>query len=265
MAARAIWKAVLHLGDASVPVKLYSAVEDRGVHFRLLHAKDRVPVEQKMVHPGTGEPVPYEEIRRGWEAEPGTFVVLDDEDLAAAEPEASRDVEITRFVPPETIDHRWYDRPYFLGPDGDGTAYAALARALADSGREGVARWTMRKKSYLGALVPEDGRLALVTLRPAAAVISAEELDAPSGRTLEAREKKMARQLVAALAGDDDLSAFRDEYRERVLELVAAKAEGKAAEVRSIRRKKAPEGSLADVLEASLAEAKGAAGRRKSA
>ena len=271
MAARAIWKAVLRLGEATLPVKLYSAVEGRGVHFRLLHAKDRVPVEQKMVHPETGEPVPYEDTRRGWEAEPGTFVVLDDEDLAAAEPEPSRDVEVTRFVPPETIDHRWYDRPYFLGPDGDETAYAALARALAESGREGVARWTMRKKSYLGALVPEDGRLALVTLRPAAEGISAEELEAPSGRKLDAREKKMARQLVAALAGDADLSELRDEYRERVLELVAAKAEGKAAEVKPIRRKKPPKGSLADVLEASLEQARGGraagggGGGRKSA
>lgn len=264
MTARAIWKAVLRMGEASVPVKLYSAVEDRGLHFRLLHAKDRVPVEQRMVHPGTGEPVPYEETRRGWEADPGTFVVLDHEDLAAAEPAASRDVEITRFVPPEAIDHRWYDRPYFLGPDGDPAAYAAVARALADSGREGVARWTMRKKSYLGALVPEDGRLALVTLRPAGEVISAEELEAPSGRELDAREKKMARQLVAALAGEADLSDLRDEHRERVLELVAAKAEGKAAEVKPIRPKKPPKGSLADVLEASLERAR-RGGRRKSA
>lgn len=265
MAARAMWKAVLRLGEASVPVKLYSAVEDRGVHFRLLHEKDGVPVEQKMVHPGTGETVPYGEARRGWESEAGTFVVLDDEDLAAAAPEASRDIEVTRFVPPEAIDHRWYDRPYFLGPDGDDAAYSALARALEASGREGVARWTMRTKSYLGALVPEDGRLALVTLRPAAEVVSADELEAPSGRSLDARERKMARQLVAALAGDDDLSEFHDEYRERVLELVAAKAEGKAAKVEPIRRRKRPKGSLADVLEASLAQAKGGGAGRKSA
>ncbi|HUH12073.1 MAG TPA: Ku protein [Longimicrobiales bacterium] len=127
--ARAIWKAKIRFGGVEVPVKLYSAVRDRGVHFRLLHRKDRVPVKQRMVDPESGEVVAYEDIRRGYETGQGTFVILDEEELAQAEPEPSREIEITRFVPPEQINHQWYERPYFLGPDEDAEAYAALAVA----------------------------------------------------------------------------------------------------------------------------------------
>ena len=110
--ARAIWKGVLRIGEERVPVKLYSAVESGGVHFRLLHETDLVPVQQRMVHPETGDVVPSERIRRGHEVEPGVFVLLDEEDLEQAEPESSRDIELLRFVPPDRIDGRWNDRPY---------------------------------------------------------------------------------------------------------------------------------------------------------
>src|SRR5690554_4922940 len=116
MAARAMWKGVIGLGEG-VPVKLYSAVEDRDVHFRLLHESDRVPVRQQLVNPDTDEVVPYEDTRRGLATDDGELVVFEGDELDALEPEASRDIEVLAFLPHEEIDHRWYLRPYYLGPD----------------------------------------------------------------------------------------------------------------------------------------------------
>jgi len=251
--ARAIWKGTIKFGTTKVPVKLYSAVEDRTVHFRMLHRKDREPVKQQMVNPETGEIVPREKIRRGLEIDRGVYVMLDDDELKSLEPAASRDIEITRFVPPSQITHQWYDRPYFLGPDQDGAAYLGLVQALKRKEKEGVARWVMRKKEYIGALRVEGEYLTLITLRNAEEVVPASELPSPEGRALTDREVDLARQLIAALESDFDPTQYRDEYRDRVLELIETKAKGRRPKVRKLRPKKPPEKSLAEALTASLA------------
>lgn len=263
MAARAIWKGVLHVGDESVPLKLYSGVEDRSVHFRLLHEKDRVPVKQRMVNPETGEEVAYRETLRGYETDDGRMVILEEEDLAALEPEASRDLEVLRFVDSAEVPHAWYDRPYFLGPDGDAAreAWSALAAALERTGKVGIVRWTMRKKRYRGALRIHDGVPMLVTLRSASEVLAASRLEAPGGRDLESRELEMARQLVEMLEGPFEPEAWEDTWRNRVMELVEAKAEGQTIAIGEYRERVAQGESLEEALAASLEAARG----RKSA
>lgn len=253
--ARAIWKGILRIGTAEVPVKLYSAVEDRSIHFRLLHEKDRVPVKQHMVNPETGDVVESEEIQRGHEIEPGTFVVLSEEELEQAEPDDAREIEALRFVPATAIDGRWYDRPYWLGPDGETAAYAALRDALEGEERVGVMRWVMRKREYIGALRIREKRMMLVTLRHAGEVVEAKELPAPEGRAMTAAEAKMADRLIESLSGPFDPEDFRDEYRDRVLEVVKAKAKGKRVPARR-RPKQRKQGSLEDMLRRSVANGK---------
>lgn len=266
MAARAMWKARLVLGDEEVPVKLYAGVEDRQVRFNLLHRGDRVRVEQRMVHPDTGDEVPPEERQKGLEVERGVYVVLGEDELSSLEPEASREIRVTRFVPPETLDHRWYDRPYFLGPDGDLETYFALAAALESQGREGVARWVMRNKSYIGALRSDGRALRLVTLRHSGEVIDASELPTPAGRDLSKREIEMAENLVEALAAPFDPEAYRDDYREAVRQLVEAKVRGEDVPVAEAPEEPATadEDDLEALLAASLGE-KGRSGKRKAA
>lgn len=253
--ARAIWKGVITFGKAKVPVKLYSAVEERGVHFRLLHEPDLVPVRQEMVNADTGEVVPREQMRRGFEVDRGVYVMLEDEELEDLIPESSRTIEITRFIDATALDHQWYDRPYFLGPDDNKSEYFALADALESTGMEGIARWVMRKRPYVGALRVRDGYLALVTLRSADEVVPASALESPGGRDPDERELKMARQLVEALRGPFEPEQYRDEYRDRVMKLIEAKASGKRVpRAKAPKRKEA--GSLTDALQASLARAK---------
>lgn len=252
MGARAIWKAHVCFGAVDVPVKLYSAVQDRAVHFRLLDAKRHEPVKQHMVDPASGEVVDSADIRRAYETDEGELVILDEDDLAQVTPAPSREIQVTHFVPPKEITHQWYDRPYFLGPDDDDGAYFALAAALRKRGVEGVAHWVMRNKEYVGALRAEGDYLMLITLRHAGEVVPASALPAPTGRALDDREVNMARQLVKAMEDPFDITAFHDEYRERVLELVQAKAAGKVVRFPTAPKRQT-ETSLADVLEASLA------------
>jgi DNA end-binding protein Ku len=252
MAARAIWKANLRFGAVEVPVKLYSAVQDRAVHFRLLDAKRHEPIKQHMVDPDSGDVVESGDIRRAFPTDEGDLVILDEEELERVLPKASRDIEISRFVPPAQITHQWYDRPYFLGPDGDDEAYFALAAALRKRGVDGVAHWTMRNKEYVGALRAEGDYLMLITLRHAGEVVPASALTPPTGRALDDREVAMAKQLVAAMEDPFDIAAYHDEYRERVVELMEAKAAGKVVKFPKAAAKKT-DASLAEVLERSLA------------
>src|SRR3569832_1019620 len=156
MAARAIWKGVLKLGTSRVPVKLYSAVQDRTVRFHVLDDHQKKRVKQHMVDPDSGDEDPTEEIQKGYEIEPGRYVILTAEDLEKLEPPASRDIEIAEFVPQTKISQQWYERPYNLGPDVDEIDYIALVDALHSIEAEGIAHWTMRKKYYAGALRAVD-------------------------------------------------------------------------------------------------------------
>ena len=237
MAARAIWKGSLKLNSTRVPVKLYSAVQDRTVRFHILDDRSKMRVKQHMIDPDSGNEVPNEEIRKGFEVEPGTFVVLEKEDLESLEPEESRDIEIKQFVPNDAIPPEYYDRPYYLGPDGDQTAYFALAEALKNREREGVARWVMRKRPYVGALAAEGDHLLLFTLRNAEEVLSAKDLPQPGGRAPEKKELAMAKQLVELLKGEFDPKEYKDEYRKRVMEFVEKKAKGRKPKLRLVKTK----------------------------
>src|SRR5436190_23051087 len=238
MAARAIWKGELKLNSTKVPVKLYSAVQDQTVRFHILEQKSKTRVKQHMVEPGSGKEIETKEIQKGFEVEPGTFVILDEEELAKLEPEASREIEITQFVPPSQIPPEYFDRPYYLGPDGDQAAYYAFAAALKNKEREGVARWVMRKQLYVGAVRAVDDYLMLFTLRNAEEVLSAKDLPKPSGRAPDKKELAMATQLVDLLKGEFDPKEFKDEYRERVMEFVGKKAKGHKPRLHLVKSKR---------------------------
>jgi DNA end-binding protein Ku len=253
MAARAIWKGVVHVGTLEVPVKLYSAVQDHSVRFRLLHKTDKQPVKQQLISSDSEETVEYESVKKAFPITRGRLVMLEKEELEGLQPKDSRDIEITRFVNLGDIDHRWYERAYYLGPDGNQKAYFAAAAALAKKKKEGVARWTMRDRSYVGALRAEDGYLMLITLRHAEEIIASDSLKPPAGRPLAQREIEMAGQLLAALHDDFDPAQFKDEYRERVMELVETKAAGRKPKVVKFRPKTKETDDVTDALAASLA------------
>jgi len=226
MAARAIWKAAIQCGKCLVPVKLYSAIEDRNIRFRILSRKTMQPVRQAMVNPESGAIVPHEETRRAYVGDNGDRAIFEPSELAALEPQSSRTIEILAFLPSGQIDHRWYDRPYYLGPDTNSATYFAFAEALDGTAMEGLVRWVMRGREHMGALRLHQGYPVLMSLRPASEVVAVEALEAPGGATLNTKELDMARQLTGMLAADLDLSSYHDAYRDRVLKLVEMKSKG---------------------------------------
>lgn len=237
MVARAIWKGNLKLNSTKVPVKLYSAIQERTIRFHILDDRAKQRVKQHMINPESGDEVPNEEIRKGFEVEPGTFVVLEEKDLETLVPEASRDIEIKKFVPVDAIPPEYYDRPYWVGPDGDQAAYFALTEALKNQQREGIAHWVMRKQPYSGALRAEGDHLVLSTLRSADEVLSAKDLPRPSGRAPDKRELAMAKQLIDLLKGDFEPKEYKDEYRARVMEFVEKKAKGHKPRLKLVKSK----------------------------
>lgn len=256
MTARAIWTGVIRINDHRIPVKLYSAAVDRDVHFRLLHRKDRVPVRQHLVNSQTERTVAFSDARRAYVTESGELVLLDKQELEELAPPGSRDIEISYFVEATQIDHRLYDRPYYLGPDGDEKPWQALAAALEGDSEApamaGLARWTMRNKAYKGALQLYQGYPMLISLRNAQDVISVEDLEPPSGKQLDEKELAMAGQLIGMLNGPFEPEKYHDEYRNRVLELIETKQEGVEVELPPPKPAKVASDDLARALEASL-------------
>lgn len=255
MAARAIWKGQLKLGTTKIPVKLYSAVQDQTVRFHILDDKNKARVKQHMVDPDSGEEVPNEEIQKGYEVEPGKFVILTDEDLGKLAPPPSRDIEVFEFVPQDEISQQWYDRPYYLGPDDDDKEYFALVDALNKQEAEGIAHWVMRGKYYAGGLRAVDDYLMLGTFRDAAEVILADQLPKPSGAAPTQKELAMAKQLVEMLKGEFNPKDYKDEYGKRVMEFIEKKARGHAPRLKPVKTKRQT-AALDNVLAKSIAALK---------
>jgi DNA end-binding protein Ku len=258
MTARAIWKGVIRLGRHEVPVQLYAATVDPAVHFRLLHRKDKQPVRQRLIHSETGKEVPRDSAHKGAEIDRGVFVRLDEKELAELEPAASRTINVERFVADEALDHEWYNRSYYLGPDGDDKAYGSLVKVLQEERKEGIARWVMRKKDYIGSLTVRQGVLALVTLRFWDEVVRPAEIASPPSKDLKPAEVKMARQLIATLARPFDPTQFRDHFNMKIRAFIEKKARGGKISVKKIKAKPQPP-SLEEALKASLAATRGRA------
>jgi len=252
---RAIWKGIIQLGKHEVGVKLYSAVQDRTVHFHMLHRKDDAPVEQHIVRKDTGKDVPKADMRKAFALSKTSAVILEPDELDKLVPPESRDIELLRFIPPTALGDQWYDRPYYLGPDEDEDSYFSLVQALERKKVIGVARWVMRKKRYVGALSALDGYLMMSTLRRAEQVLSFSGVEPAKTATPSASEMKLGQQLVESIAADFDPQQWQNDYRQRLDKLIAAKARGEKLE-RHVPKKRKPQASLAESLRASIAAAK---------
>ncbi len=255
MTARALWKAVLAIGEAAVPVKLYAAAVDRSIHFRLLHEKDRAPVRQALVDVDSGAALTLAQARRAYLTAQKDLVMLEADELEQIQPHPSRTIELLQFLPPAAVDHRWYLRPYYLGPDSKPDAYHALIASLKRTDRVGLARWVMRNKDYIGVLRLHRDYPVLFTLRYDEEMVSLSGFEAPSGAALEDAELKLARQLVSMLSSEFDPQAYRDDYRQRLIELIETKRSG--GKIRRLRpRAKSGTQDLRASLSRSLKEIK---------
>ncbi len=258
---RAIWSGAISFGLVNIPVKLYSAVSKKTVRFHQIDAESGQRIRQQRVNPGSGEEVPYEQIVKGYEISPDRYVTITPEELESLEPQKTRTIDIEEFVDLEQIDPIYYDHPYYLAPDkGAAKAYKLLLDAMEEADKVAIARVVIRSKENLVALRSYGGAITMETMLFPDEVIqpdSIEELAAVDGdvKTTK-RELDMAKQLIESLSGDFDPSGYRDEYRERVLDLIERKAAGETITIEEpvAEQKEVPD--LMAALEASISASK---------
>jgi DNA end-binding protein Ku len=268
---RAIWSGAISFGLVNIPVKLYSAVSKKTVRFHQLDREDNQRIQQKRVNPRTGEEVPYENLVKGYELSPERYVIITPEELEGLEPQKTRTIDIEDFVELSEIDPIYYDHPYYLVPDkGAGKAYKLLLDAMRDSGKVAVARVVIRSKENLVAIRPLDGVLTMETMLFADEVIPSEgieEIPSDGDVKTSARELEMAKQLIDSLTAEFEPGKYRDEYRERVLDMIERKADGQDVVVEAPAEEPQKVPDLMAALEASIAGAKrqGGAPKKKAA
>jgi DNA end-binding protein Ku len=251
---RSIWTGAISFGLVNVPVKLYSAVSKKTVRFHQLHEKDGVRIQQKRVCPADGEEVSYDQIVKGYEITPDQYVVVTPEELEAIEPRKTKTIDIEDFVDLEDIDPIFYDHPYYLLP-GTGAAkpYKLLVTAMEDASKVAIARVVIRQKEQLVAIRPTGDILTMETMNFADEVVPHDNFDEAPDADVDTneREVEMARQLIDSLSAEFDPSKYKDTYRERVLELIERKAEGKEIAVQPTEEPQ-PVPDLMAALEASV-------------
>jgi DNA end-binding protein Ku len=258
MAGAAIWKGYIHFGDTDVPVKLHSAVREERIQFHLLHRRDQARLRQQMVCAYEKQPVVAQEQSKGFEVEDGKYVIVDPAELEGSAPESSRMIEVHEFVKTGQIDPIFLDRLYYLEPDMQeiqGKRYSALVKALKELDVAGICTWSMRKRSYFGALQAREKMLRLNTLRYADEVVPVRSLelqDVP----LSEKELKIGSELIEKLTAPFEPWKFENEHQKKLQDMIEKKARGEKIAVLAPKRLKPTESDqLLQALEASLKKA----------
>lgn len=257
---RSIWNGTLTFAAVAIPVKLHTATESKTVSFREVHLDDGAPVEHRRFCSKEDKEVPKDEVVKGYETANGKFVVVEKEELDAAAGSSAHHLEVEHFVEAADIDPVFFAKTYYLGAgDGGEDAYRLLREALEKTGRAAIGRFTFHNREYLAAIRPYEDALAVHTLRFADEIVDpAKDLDVPkAGKKPDAREVKMAGQLVETLHDDFDPGDYEDEHRQVVLDAVKRKAKGEDVEAPDDAGGEDGGGDLLAALEASLTGAKG--------
>ncbi|MEW6250385.1 MAG: Ku protein [Planctomycetota bacterium] len=269
---RPIWKGQISFGLVNVPVVLYSADQARELHFNLIDRRNNARVRYERVNETTGEPVPWDEIVKGYAWSADRLVLLSDEDFKRAAVEASRTVEIQDFVDAREVDLRYFEKPYYLAPDKRGEkGYVLLREALQRAGKLGIATVVIHSRQHLAALQALGPGLVLMLLRFHDELRPLEEFELPKGGLedyrISPKELDLAGQLIESMAGTWEPQKYRDEYRESLLRWIEEKAErgDLAPAAAGATPEAAPAGEVVNIMDLLRASVEQRAKREKAA
>jgi DNA end-binding protein Ku len=255
--ARAVWSGSISFGLVNVPVQMFAATRPKDISFSLLRKSDHSHIQYKKVSAADGKEVPAHEIVKGYEIEPDKFVTLSEEELASLQPERSKMIAIEKFVDTKALECLYFDKTYFLGPEKNAEkAYALLNEAMKETKKAAIAKIVLNQKEHIVALRPQNNTISLYTLYYADEVSSPDEVEnLPDKKAMPGKkEMAIATQLINAISGPFELSDYRDERREKIVELAEKKAAGKAIETTAPVKKAAKNVvDLMGALKASLA------------
>ena len=229
---RAMWKGAISFGLVSVPVGLYSATEEKSLHFNQLHDEDFGRIKYQRVCSKCGEMVDFEHIVKGYEYEKDKYVVLTDEDFDAVPVESSKAIDIVQFVDLADIDPIYFQKSYYLVPEETGLkAYTLLRRAMEEDGRVAIAKVAFREKEHLAALRFKDNVFVLETMFWPDEIRAADFEILDKKVQIRDQEVQMAKSLIDNLTEAFKPDAFKDEYRDALLDIVEKKVSGEEIEV----------------------------------
>jgi DNA end-binding protein Ku len=269
--ARAVWSGTVSFGLVNVPVKAFTAVRDHDVHFHRVVEGTATRVRNKQVNEATGREVPSDKIEMGYELDSGNYVTFDPKEIEDLRPRSTRSIDVSDFVPLVDIDPMFYERTYWLAPDGDAAeaAYGLLLAAMIDQERVAIGTVVMRTTQYLAAVRPVDGALAMSTMRFADEVVDRATIEQIPKKLPEPtpKQRKLAAQFIDALAADWDPERYHDDFTEELRDIIKRKSKGEEIEVEEPVQVsgEAEVVDLMEVLQASVdAARKGGKGRRKA-
>lgn len=254
---RPLWKGSLSFGMVYIPIRLYSASADKEISFNLLHKKDLSPIRYARICKEDGQEIPYEEIVKGYEYEPGDYVVLTEEDFEKVNPEKTKRIEISDFVFESEIDPMYYDKPYYLEPEkGASKAYILLREALKESGKVAIANFVIRQKEHIGVVKAHKNLLMLDQMRYHSSIKATSEIDIPKDEKLSDRELDLALKLIDQLTVEFRPEKYIDTYTEDLLNMIEDKKKGIRRRPKAIKEPKGKVVDLMGMLKASLEKKK---------
>jgi len=256
---RPVWNGSISFGLVNIPVKLYSASEERALSFKMLDRESLAHISYKKVNKDTGKEVEQKDIVKGYECGKGKFVVLEKEDFKRANPRKTELLDIVSFTDEKEIDSRLFEKPYFVEPVGKSAkAYSLLRDALKKSGKVGVAKYVLHEREHVGILKFEDNMLMLIELRYQDELRKPEGLELPKGADYQKKELDLALSLIDQLSEKFDIADYKDTYVDELRKIIRAKAKGNLKEAPKEKAETQPT-DFADILEMlqqSLAEAR---------
>lgn len=249
-----MWKGSISFGLVNIPIKMFSATENKDIKFKYLHKECKTPIKYQRTCPTCDKEVGWDDIVKGYEYEPGRYVIIEDEDLEALKTDATKSVEILDFVSLSEIDPIYFDKSYYLSPqDTGGKAYNLLRQAMNDTGKIAIAKITIRSKQSLAALRVYNNLLVLETIFFPDEVRAIDQVPGiPKEVKIDKKELDMATKLIDNLSAKFEPEKYTDDYREALRELINKKIEGEEIEAAP----EAPHRNVIDLMEALQASVK---------
>ncbi|MDO5506021.1 MAG: Ku protein [Pseudoxanthomonas suwonensis] len=252
--ARPIWTGTLSFGLLNVPVSLMAGERSTDLKFRMLDSRDRKPIRFERVNAETGEEVPWKEIVKAFEYDKGSYVVVEAEDIKSAAPESHESIDVEAFVDADEIDVRYYEKPYILVPGKKAEkGYVLLRETLRSTGKVGVARVVIRTREYLSAVMPLGDGLVLMLMRYPQELVDPADYALPEGKPssyrVTGRELEMAAQLIESMAAKWTPGDYRDEFRERLSEIIRKRIKAKGATAKVTEEPEVREDAATNVVD----------------
>jgi len=255
---RSIWTGSIGFGLVSIPVKLYSAVQETRLDLDMLDSRDHAHIKFQRVNENTKKEVPYDKIVKAYKYD-DDYVVVEEADFEAAAPEKTKVIEIENFVDIAAVNPMYYETSYYTAPaTKKNKAYALLLSALKKSGKAGLARFVLRSTESLCVVHPVENALVVTRIRFAQQIREQEELDLDEKVEVSDKELKMGLALIDQYTEPMDLAKYKDEYHNELLKIIEQKAKGKRPTIKKLKPAKAKGDDLYDQLMSSLAVKKGA-------